>query len=92
MIWIVVDDDLNLDHFRWFGGGPEGALPSLDGLKVARHVKGNTQGEKLERLNHRVLPKSQFEPVTSLDALIARLFGKPGEAQPPSQFMLDSRP
>ncbi|MCK5911374.1 MAG: hypothetical protein KAG62_15625 [Caulobacter sp.] len=80
VIWIVVDDDLNIDHFRWFGDAPESALPGLEALKVARHVKGNAQGEKLERANHRVLPKSRFERIDGFDALSIRLFGVQGGA------------
>lgn len=75
VLWIMVDDDLNLDHFRWFGGLPDEALPDLDALKVARHVKANAQGQKLERPNHRILPKSLFEKIQSFDELATRLFG-----------------
>jgi hypothetical protein len=74
VIWIVVDDQLNLDHFRWFEL-PEHGLGDL-ALKVAKHEKGDSQGKKLQRPNHRLLPKTQFQMVNSLDLLVDRLFGK----------------
>jgi hypothetical protein len=75
VVWIVVDDELNIDHFRWFGNDPDLVLPEIELFKVARHAKGNARGEKLERLNHRVLPKSEFVSL-DFDTLVDRLFGR----------------
>ena len=70
----VVTQDLELKDFLWFGGGPSEPL-ALDGLKVARHTKGNSDGEKLERPAHRVVPKGHFSGPIGMDDLIGRLFG-----------------
>jgi hypothetical protein len=45
-------------------------------MKVAKHTKGNAEGIKGERPNLRILPRSHFEPVDSLDSLLCKLFGK----------------
>ena len=75
VIWVVIDDDLNFEHFLWFGAGPKQPLPSIEALAVAKHVKGNAQGIRLERPNLRKVPRSKFERVDSLEDLLDKLFG-----------------
>lgn len=78
VIWILIADDLNFQGFRWLGGDPGEPLPPIDGLKVARHSKGNSLGEKAERPGQRVVPKSRFQTIPDLDALLLKLFGERG--------------
>ena len=62
MIWIVFDDEeLQLNHFLYYGGKAGESLPDLGNLKVAKHSKGNKDGIKLERQNIRVVNKGQFK-------------------------------
>ena len=75
VIWVVVDHDLNFDHFLWFGAGPGEKLPSVDDLKVARHAKGNSLGVKGLRQNLREVKKSKFQRVEDFDSLLTLLFG-----------------
>jgi hypothetical protein len=75
VIWIVVTPDLVLDHFLWFGSGPDEPLPTLDSFRVAKHSKGNSQGVKLDRPNHRIVPRGSFIRLSGLDEVIERLFG-----------------
>ena len=75
VIWIVLDDDLNFDHFLWFGGAPNERLPDVEAFKMAKHSKGNAQGVKLDRPNLRKLARSRFERVSSLEHLLDKLFG-----------------
>lgn len=79
VIWIIVSPELSFDHFLWFGGSPGAPLPSLNELRVAKHTKGNADGVKLERPNHRVIPRGRFEKLHSLDAVLTRLFALPLE-------------
>jgi len=74
VIWIVVDADLNLDSFLWFGGPPGEPLGDIREMKVARHTKGDAQGTKAERPNHRIVKRNLFEKL-SLDQLLEKLFG-----------------
>jgi hypothetical protein len=76
VILIGVDDELNLKSYRWFGGLPGKPLPDIGALKIAKHAKANAEGVKLEKPNHRVLPRTMLEPVAGLDDLITRLFGR----------------
>jgi hypothetical protein len=76
IVWVIFDPaTLQIGPFLWFGGAPGQPLPDIGGLPMARHSKGNAQGVKAERPNIRLIPKSAFESVTSMDELLARLFG-----------------
>ncbi len=75
VVWVVVDDKLNLDHFLWFGGEPGEPLPMIDDLPVAKNVRANALGVKTARPNHRRIGKGRFTKLESLEGIIARLFG-----------------
>lgn len=51
------NDTLELGPFYCFGANPGQPLPSLEGLKIAKHTKGDAAGIKLERPNIRILNK-----------------------------------
>ncbi len=76
LIWIGVDDELNLKRFFWLGGMPGAAIPSLEGFDIARRRTPNTGGIRPERTAHRVIPKTAFQETTGLDDVLTRLFGK----------------
>jgi hypothetical protein len=75
VIWMVVSPkDLDLKSYRWFGGRPGEPLPDIRKLKVGKFAKGNAQGIKLQKPNHRVVPLRLFEKLDTLDAVLNRLF------------------
>ncbi|WDD90332.1 hypothetical protein Bsp3421_000157 (plasmid) [Burkholderia sp. FERM BP-3421] len=74
VLWLAVTDDLEIKEYRWFGGEPGRRLPDLTNLRLARHTRGNAQGEKTERPNQRILTKGAFEILGSLDEVLERLF------------------
>ena len=47
-------------------------------FKTAKHTKANAQGVKQERANTKVIPKSKFESVSNMGALVEKLFGAAG--------------
>ena len=60
ILWLEFDrESLAIERFYWFGGDAGTALPDL-GLRVSRHSKGNSEGEKNERPIHRVLTRGRF--------------------------------
>jgi len=76
VIWLQFDpDNLDLGPFYWFGCPPGQPLPVIIDKKVAKHTKGNAQGEKLERPNLRVLVKRDFTKLESVDEIVFQLFG-----------------
>lgn len=77
VVWIEVDEDLNIKGFWFFGGVPSQCLPDVAALKVAKHTKGNAEGQKLERQGHRLIPKSLFRRVSDMDTLLERLIDLP---------------
>lgn len=84
ILWIVVTPDLLFDHYLWIGGKPGEPLPDISRNMIAKHAKGNAQGEKAERPNHRTIRISKFEKLVSLDMVLERLFGalEQGQAAP----------
>lgn len=77
VIWMLYDPEtLELGPFLWLGEAPGEPLPS-PGEKVGRHTKGNAQGVKAERPGIRLVTRSRFEKIESIDTLADRLFGIP---------------
>ena len=76
VVWMQFDPiTLDFDHFLWLGSEPGEPLHTLCGFKVAKQAKGNAQGIKLERPNIRVVPKSEFDRLGTIEELVTRLFG-----------------
>lgn len=76
VIWIGVDSEtLDLKSYRWLGCAPGEPLRNINEMKVAKHVKGNAQGVKAVKPNHRMVPRSQFKQLSNMDAVLDRLFG-----------------
>jgi hypothetical protein len=78
VLWIVVDDDLQILEYRWFGGDPGEPLPDITDRGVVRHARANARGEKAVREGQRALSKVEFErfdAAEGLDDVLDRLFG-----------------
>ena len=76
IVWVYFDEStLELGPFLYFGGMPREALPDLSSFKVAKHTKGTSQGEKLERPNIREVKKGAFTKLESVQHLWYALFG-----------------
>ena len=58
--------------YRFFGKSPN-EHPDLGG-KIGKHTKANAQGEKKERSNTRVVPKSRFDEPVGIADLFDKLF------------------
>jgi len=81
VVWIIRTEDNDNCRmrltYRFFGNGPGEPLPSLDGLGIAKHTKGNKDGVKADRPSIRVIPKGQFVSVATTTELAHQLFGLP---------------
>lgn len=74
VVWLQFNpDSMELGPFLWFGGLPGEKLPCL-GDKIAKHNKGNKDGYKAERPNHRILNKGQFKLLKNIDEVADCLF------------------
>ena len=75
ILWLEFDrENLAIERYYWFGGKAGTALPDL-GPRVARHSKGNSEGEKNERPIHRVLTRGRFEALADVGEVAEKLFG-----------------
>lgn len=75
VIWIVVTPKLDTHSYLWFGGLPGEPLPDISAMQVAKHTKADATGIKAEKPNHRVVPRSRFVQLDTLDKVLHRLFG-----------------
>jgi hypothetical protein len=76
VVWVQFDENtMKLGPFLYFGNEPGSAIPSLTAFKTAKHTKGNAQGVKAERPNLKVIPKSRFQKLDSVEELVKHLFG-----------------
>ena len=76
VIWISFDaDTLQLGPFWWFGAPPKQPLPSL-GDQIARQPRGDRTGKKAERPFLRVVRKSKFQQLQTMDDVVRALFGE----------------
>lgn len=77
VIWIVVTPALDLGPYYWFGGAKGEPLPDIADYRPPKRIGRNAQGVRPPRINHRSIPRSQFERVETLDGILAMLFGAP---------------
>src|ERR1700721_171561 len=75
ILWIFFDPDtVALGLVLWFGGAAGEKIPPL-GDRIAQHTKPNAMLEKADRPAHRVIFKSRFERLDTVDDVIQRLVG-----------------
>lgn len=78
IVWIYFDEKkMRLGPFLFFGGQAGERLPSLDGFRVAKHTKANSEGVKAQRPEIRTIPKSKFLRLESVEEVYAKLFNGP---------------
>ncbi|MBP2558908.1 hypothetical protein J2857_001659 [Neorhizobium galegae] len=75
IVFIVLDDMLNMTSFMFYGADPGAPLPDIEGLKTTKRATANSQGLKPIRENHRDVPPSAFRKLNDLDHLLEALLG-----------------
>lgn len=79
VVWILRHEEHASRRMRlsylFFGGSPGQPLPQLTNYRVAKHSKGDASGKKKERPRIRIVPKSQFTPVSTTQELVGLMFG-----------------
>jgi hypothetical protein len=74
VIWVDVDDELNLGPFHWFGSAPGLGFPSLKGFRPAQRIGRQASGAKVLRKKHFSVPRSSFQEVKRVEDLLELLF------------------
>ena len=75
VIWIKVDDDLNMGPYFWYGSPPGKALPDMNAYDSPKRATHNSAGDRPERKNHRSVPGKKFEKIDNFDELLMILLG-----------------
>lgn len=74
-VWRVDAETRRIElSYLYFGEEP-GRVLDLSGFPVAKHTKGNAQGEKKERPAIREVSKKHFQRMETIGALMEKLFG-----------------
>lgn len=76
VIWLDVNEALQIQGYRWHGGLPGEPLPVIGDAKIGKHTKGNSKGVKSDRPNHRIVDKKVFDEVRDIGGLIKKLVGQ----------------
>ena len=75
VIWIRFDPaTMQLGPFLWLGAEPGQALASL-GDQLARHTKADRTGTKSVRPNIRVIKRTAFRELSTIEEVASELFG-----------------
>ena len=75
VVWVFFEQStVDLGPFLWLGGEPGKPLPAL-GDRIAKHTKGDRTGKKAARPNIRLVRKTAFEPMDTIDDVARALFG-----------------
>ncbi|WP_031410499.1 hypothetical protein [Thiomonas sp. FB-Cd] len=74
VLWIHVNDGLDLGPFFWFDGPPGEPLPPL-GPAVPRRATHNSQGERPPRANHREIQAGRFDRLETVEEVLVALLG-----------------
>ena len=82
VIWIQVDNDLNMKRFWWLGAGPEEPLPALGG-RLTKRIARTKEGIRPLREKHRTVNGSLFRSVDTIGELLEILFGDLPAGAPP---------
>lgn len=77
VVWLILTENLDIDHIMWFGSGAREPLPNLDGYTVTKHTKGDSVGLKKQRQNHRKVPIRAFTRLESINELAQKMLGLP---------------
>ena len=75
VIWIKVDDSLEMGPYFWFGSPPGKRLRDIGKYPFPRRATHNSAGERPERKNHRLVPGRDFDKIGSFDELLLALLG-----------------
>ncbi|EIC2576077.1 TPA: hypothetical protein I7272_24085 [Vibrio parahaemolyticus] len=75
VVWVYFNETtLDLGPFLYFGDRPNKKLPNINDFPIAKHTKGNADGIKNERLSIRVVSKSKFVVLETMEELYEALF------------------
>jgi len=75
VLWMVINPDLTVDHYLWFGGPPPSPLSKIQRYPTAPPSNGDATGYKAEKPNMKAVPIKAFERLDTLEAVAERLLG-----------------
>lgn len=75
VIFIQVDDRLDMGPYFWFGSSAGEPLPCIGDLPATKRTTPNSAGEKPARVRHNNVPASRFTKVETLESLLEVMLG-----------------
>jgi hypothetical protein len=81
VVWIQVNNSLDMLSFWWLGGAPGEPLPAL-GERRARRIGRKAEGERPLREAHRLVTGSAFQRFETVDRVLEAMFGELPQGKP----------
>jgi hypothetical protein len=76
VVFIQINDNLEMGPYYWFGAEPGHPLPALNSLARTKRTTPSSNGNKPLRSKHWDVTTSKFKKLSSLDALLEVLLGE----------------
>lgn len=89
VIWIRLDQDLNMGPYFWFGGTPGQPLPAIDCYPNALRSTRNKEGMRPVRANHHEVPGSAFMQRNSFMEVLEDLLGDLGKEEDAGRVVIN---
>jgi len=83
VIWVQVNNGLDMRRFWWLGAGHQEPLPPL-GNRPPKRIGRTKDGVRPPREKHRLVNGSKFRPINTLDEILETLFGPLPTGAPPT--------
>lgn len=75
IVWMSYDKEtLDISHYHFFGAAAGEAMGDISTRKAAMTQRRDINGQRKERLHHRIIPRSHFVGPLSIDGLRDTLF------------------
>ena len=88
VIWIEVDNGLEMKTFWWLGAEPGERLPDL-GERRDKRIARTKEGTRPPREGHRLINGSRFRQILTIDGVLETLFGALPNGVPPDLRGID---
>jgi hypothetical protein len=75
VVAIILDENLSLKSFYWFGDVPGKPLPAIGSFSSTKRIRRDKEGKRPPRPNHVDVPIKNLTLIKSLPELVIKLFG-----------------
>lgn len=75
VICVMLDSDLKIGPFLWFGSEPGKPLTGIEAFAPSKRIRRAPDGKRPPRANHVNVPMRKFDKISTTSDLVMKLFG-----------------